>query len=683
MADGEDFWTYGRKSEWSAVRTYVYLGILIGTFFWADTYWLPSLGLPVVDLSGWAFWLLPLEQLITVTVHELGHAAVALSLGFRFRSLNIGPVTIRKEAGGHRHFRFDFSRLLTAGGYMGAVPDSDVHVRSREIMVVFAGPLASLLGAFSMASLCLNAKGTAWEIYWHWGALLGALFLADFFTSLLPIGYSDGTILLHLILWTERGRNFYSRIRTATVWDDADLKNRESSPAQEVELRRQALEQVLARGGASGPQLAQAYRALASAEFRLHRLADAEQHFTESLRLIDSCRGVNPALEADCWSGLYRVLRIRQRASEAERAYDAAVMGFERAKESVKSGAERAQIHLSLAGVHKNQGHYELALREAEAGLAHLPHDAKYLLGRVELILVCTKCEFERGAADRGREAADRAEALLRSEQMPEIDRNRACQRLGALGIKLWHAGRDARAASLLLEAAALCEARGLARDGTGFRLMAIAVLRRSGRLREAEAAFPGEAEPDADGMRRFLDERAELHLAMGRVTEAVADFEEALKQARKAAEPDPIKVAQSEVWLAAGYLAAGRIGDAEAMARNACDVLYASGHPDEAGALVTLALIAWGRGEETARSHFDRAMRLIADSPFVERVNKAYFFERAAQRLNAVGRFAEAHEARAAAAEHWRFLGIEKEDAVPAGVELDFAAPKLTAPRR
>jgi tetratricopeptide (TPR) repeat protein len=419
---------------------------------------------------------------------------------------------------------------------------------------------------------------------------------------------------------------------------------------------------VLARGGGNALQLALAYHVLASTELTLGRFVEAERHYRKSLETIEPCRDANPGFEAHCWYGLHQVLLNYQRAPEAERPYEAAVMGFERAKESCRTTAEIVAIHVMMAILHINHAYYELALEEIEAGLRQLPSNAKHLTERVEFLLTRMSCEFDGGFPDRGLETADSAESLLRSDRIREPDRSHACQLLGGLGVRLWHAGRNARAASLLLETAGLCEARGMVRQGLSSRLIATAVLRNSGRLQEAEAAFPAQAEPDIDSMSLFFDQRAELHLAMGRVPEAVADFERVLRLAEEVPEPDPIGVAKSRAWLAAGYYAAGRIEAAEAAARAAYEVLSPFGHQDAAEALVTLALIGWDRNEETARAQFDRAMRLTADAPFVERADKARFFERTARRLDTAGRSAEAQEARAAAAEHWRFLGLTED---------------------
>ncbi|HEY4360530.1 MAG TPA: M50 family metallopeptidase [Bryobacteraceae bacterium] len=658
IAETDDFWTYGRRGSLDPLRSWVYVGILVFSFYGANTQILPALGFATPEFRVVGFWFLPLFQLITVAIHEFGHAAVALSLGFRFRSLNIGPFTFQKDAGGHRRFHFDFSRILTAAGYAGSVPDSGWHVRSRSILVFAAGPLASLLGALLMASLCLNLKGTAAEPYMHTITFMGALFLADFVTNLLPIGYSDGTMLFHTILWTEKGQNLYSKILGSTVHDDADRKRHEFNRVEELALRRTALEQAEARGNQA--ELAQAYHALATAEFQLSRLPEAEQHYRSCLQCLEFCRNVNPGFEAHCWYGLHQVLRIRHQAAPAQSAYDHAVLGFERAKASCKTKLQLASTHLLLAVLHREHQHTELALREIEQGLALLPEGPQDFLTRVEFFFTRMSCEFDLGFPERGLASAGLAESLLRSPEVPEADRNRAAQRLGALGIRLEEVGRGARGASLLLESAQLCGARGMQRHGISFRLMATATLRRIDRLAEAEAAFPSHAEPDADGMRNFLSERAELHRAAGRIAEALADFEEATRLAQQDVDTDQLRLAQHQVWLALGYFETGRLAEAEATARAACDVLSSTGHPDAGDALVTLALLAWRDSESSARAYLDRAATLVRDAPFLEPSDKAHFFKRTSARLEAAGRTAEAEEARAAAERLWRFLGVE-----------------------
>ncbi len=90
---------------------------------------------------------------------------------------------------------------------MAAVPVSENHIRSSEMIVVFAGPFAWLNASLLCWFVSLKATGTPLQDYWGLAAVLAIMFAADFATNLLPIGYSDGSMLWHLLLWTKHGQD--------------------------------------------------------------------------------------------------------------------------------------------------------------------------------------------------------------------------------------------------------------------------------------------------------------------------------------------------------------------------------------------------------------------------------------------------------------------------------------------
>ena len=169
-----------------------------------------SLGLPSTPTRS-SFWvLLTIGELFVVTVHEFGHALAAWAVRFRFKVINIGPLTVWKDATGHRHMKFDWKLLLRGGGYMGAVPTSEKSLRFNQILVVFAGPFVSLNAGLILFLLFLNLPGSSAEGLWVQVGMLSVLFVVDFIRNLIPIGYTDGTLLLHLALGTRKGREFSS-----------------------------------------------------------------------------------------------------------------------------------------------------------------------------------------------------------------------------------------------------------------------------------------------------------------------------------------------------------------------------------------------------------------------------------------------------------------------------------------
>jgi hypothetical protein len=55
-------------------------------------------------------YLFTIGLIVVTTIHELGHASV-WALGFKFHTINIGPLTIVRDHYGHRHVHFDWDLL--------------------------------------------------------------------------------------------------------------------------------------------------------------------------------------------------------------------------------------------------------------------------------------------------------------------------------------------------------------------------------------------------------------------------------------------------------------------------------------------------------------------------------------------------------------------------------------------
>ena len=80
---------------------------------------------------------------LTILLHELGHLAAGLGVGWAFRQFAVGPFVIAREAGGLR-FRFATARLL-GGGQVAMLPESTDRLRSRFLQFIAAGPSVTLL----------------------------------------------------------------------------------------------------------------------------------------------------------------------------------------------------------------------------------------------------------------------------------------------------------------------------------------------------------------------------------------------------------------------------------------------------------------------------------------------------------------------------------------------------------
>jgi len=153
--------------------------------------------------------------LLNVAVHEMGHASTALLLAHRVNAICIGPCTFSKGSDGYS-VHFQPKKLLSFGGYIGSVPIHCNRLRLRQIAIVAAGPIASLVAAacFIAARFSVLATEKGYTLFFSWGAVL-ALFC--FLVSIIPVGYSDGNMLLHLILKTSPGELLLNHLRIAQL----------------------------------------------------------------------------------------------------------------------------------------------------------------------------------------------------------------------------------------------------------------------------------------------------------------------------------------------------------------------------------------------------------------------------------------------------------------------------------
>lgn len=137
--DLDDYWILKRESFAQVVLAFLLMNVLI-------------VGVP---RSGWANfgsvpewkWLLSsvLLFLFNVGAHEMGHVGTAALLARCINIVNIGPGTFSKESDEHS-VKCELKKLLAFGGYMGSVPIHCRQLRVRQIAIIAAGPIASLLG---------------------------------------------------------------------------------------------------------------------------------------------------------------------------------------------------------------------------------------------------------------------------------------------------------------------------------------------------------------------------------------------------------------------------------------------------------------------------------------------------------------------------------------------------------
>jgi len=615
-----------------------------------------SLGLPNIPVRG-AFWImLTAGELLVVTVHEFGHAFAAWAVHFRFKVINVGPLTVWRDATGHHHTKFDWKRLCCGGGYMGAVPASERGLRFNQILVLFAGPFISLNAGLILFLLLLNLPGTLGEQYWVSVGMMAVLFAVDFLRNLIPIGYTDGTLLLHLILWTRKGREFSATWFASKDNEEADKLLAHVDYESEVGLRRRVLEQTLAHADRPSVELAIKFQSLGFSQLRARHSQEAEQNLKKSLEILHQSGG-NPLAEGNSWMGLHRCYYAQQRPADVKPAYTAAVAAFDKCKNRVPQRAA-VDIRKAVAQMHMDMQIYEAAIEEIDHALANFPAGRPHLLLKAALLRQRAECEFSLGCPKAGLPAANAAAEILRSSEIAESDRDQAASDLGAVGVTLWMAGVNDRATELLSEAIRRIEDRGGANRAARLRITLAEVLRKSGRSEDAAAALPAPGGLLPDLQESMLAQRAQIHLCARRFEAAIADLEEAVRLKQADAHSSVAEIATAEASLAEGYLDAGRPADAEPKARRACEVLCTAEHPNGAGPLITLGILARLDHQESASAYIDEALRLVTNAKLLRAASKARFLEAAADRLERFGWTPKAKEFRAAAAARWQTLG-------------------------
>jgi hypothetical protein len=175
--------------------------------------WWRTRDLPVVH--GTAFWIFFLVAFLVNTVtHELGHAGAGVALGMKLRAFIVGPLQLR-VLDGRWKLQFVPSKLFSAGGAAALVPSDPDAPLWRQISMIAAGPLASLLTGVVAAVLTLTSEGTPYASYWELFSLLSIFGVVSFIVNLLPVRpealYSDGARIYQLVRggpWADLWRAF-------------------------------------------------------------------------------------------------------------------------------------------------------------------------------------------------------------------------------------------------------------------------------------------------------------------------------------------------------------------------------------------------------------------------------------------------------------------------------------------
>jgi tetratricopeptide (TPR) repeat protein len=664
MSHTEDYWTAARNSIGQKIVFLLSGALLIAAL--DGSIWLAQrVGLPEYSL-GWRWWLylVPLA-LANTAVHEFGHAFMAWAFHHRVQVISIGPFTFSRSTHG-RSFQIQWKRLLESSGYMGSVPTSSHHLRLQQISVVAAGPISSLLTGFFMLALFLGLPGTVWQGYWEIVALSGVIAFDYALTSMVPVGYSDGSMIFHLIMRTRPGQFLLDNSLVAQMREDAEAYQDTANFENEIPLREMMLQRALAAGEENAMTIAVCHQSLGYARLVAEDWPGAERELSKCLGFEAEC-GLNPPLAANAWSLLHVACVERHEVAEASRIYARAT--------TVLEGRKRDRDPLGLAvtktmqaQLHQRAGSFGEALKEASEALRILRSGRDRLSLRAMLYSVQAESEVCLGSIERGLDAAERAAAIVRSGEIPAGQRNIAWNRLGKLGERLWHAGQSALAMNLLRETIEQLELGGAGTASARQRIRLARIFRQLGRLDEAATCLPKQDSLPIVPVRYLLEERARLELTAERPLGAVAACRELLTLWRT--EPDATaETAAAESLLAMACLEAGDNGQAEALAQKAAEVLGPWQHPENVCCRITLALTRPQTGRLRTSSLIDECLLQIQVDPLLLPAEKARFLESEANRLERHRQREEADLLRGAASEHWRTSGVESKPT--AGVAL------------
>lgn len=235
---------------------------------------------------------------VAIAVHEVGHVLGGLLAGFRFSTLRIGPLQI------DRPLRISLQRASGAGyaGWASMHPTRRDRLRQRALLLVFAGPAASLLSAGAVLLLSYP-KGFFSELF-----LAVSLFLG--LKELVPIRHRiaipDGWRLRMLLRDREASRRWLALLHIDAELNQGLLPESWASEilAEAVALRDDSPDTLLAH--------ALAY----SAAF--HRHADDEAGRMLEICLQHANRAVPLQREALMSDAAVFQARRRRRADLAE-----------------------------------------------------------------------------------------------------------------------------------------------------------------------------------------------------------------------------------------------------------------------------------------------------------------------------------------------------------------------------
>jgi Zn-dependent protease len=197
--------------------TAAYLASFVAMYAVSDWFYKQGSAQGLEPVRGLLSWLqFGIVLLISIAVHEAGHALVGRALGMRLTTIRIGPLRWFVEDG-HWKLKFEHKGLLAFQGAAGLLPSSPAQSRWDEIAAIAAGPFSNLVLGTLTAYAALTASGAWYEPYWDPLASLASINLVIAVFNLIPLrpqaSYSDGARIFQLL----RGGPLVSYFRAAKL----------------------------------------------------------------------------------------------------------------------------------------------------------------------------------------------------------------------------------------------------------------------------------------------------------------------------------------------------------------------------------------------------------------------------------------------------------------------------------
>ncbi len=655
FAGATEFWSPRRASGWQMVAS-ILCWTLLTTVFYSK--YLAYAAQPFQ--SEWAYFHIPILLLtlwINIVIHESAHALASQAVGFRLRTFAVGPFVIARK-GNAFQLRFSTQSLSLASGYIYSLPVNQHRFREKQIIVIAAGPVANLLAGAALFGVTGLLAHSAAAFLWLCAAEGCVTALATGLTSLLPIGYSDGTMLYHLLLRTQHGKEFENlQLRAAGLIAIED----------NLAERREALRQLLESRAPDPVKVGVQYVLLGQAEVGAQHIRDAESHLVEGLAKIPD--DVEPSVRLGGWQALHSIRCVRRDRPGSDEAYRRALAIALSIREQYKQPLARIGTFAAVASLHSRAHAWKETLEETAAGLLFYAghgggEERQWGSSHGRLLRLRAHALLQTGSIDAGLHAVEEAVAAIRTQPAGTT----GPWELAVLADTLWDAGQLERAIPLLAEAVGLLEERGGARLAARFRLLLAEFMAHAGHVGQAACVLPSEPE-DPELRRKYFEARAVVRRAAGSLSESAADLSAALACCERGDPVDETELAVTRAKLASVLAEAGEIDRAESLAKDALEKLSAVGHPDLAGAFITLAAVAGRRGGPAA-DHVARAIHCWQVDEWRFPAAKAREAEAAARLLDSAGVTALAAQCRALIPHLWPGPGVVRvsEDLALAG---------------